>query len=72
MRLTDARGALVGAVIVGAGDEVMAIRSSGQVTRSRVDDVPVRNRLTMGVKYVDVAAGDEVLAIARNAEADLP
>ena len=71
MRLTDARGALVGAVIVGAGDEVMAIRSSGQVTRSRVDDVPVRNRLTMGVKYVDVAAGDEVLAIARNAEADL-
>jgi DNA gyrase subunit A len=72
MRLTDARGALVGAVIVGAGDEVMAIRSSGQVTRSRVDDVPVRNRLTMGVKYVNVAAGDEVLAIARNAEADLP
>ena len=68
MRLTDARGSLVGAVVVREGDEVMAIRASGQVTRSAVAGVPAKSRVTMGVKFVDVAAGDQVVAIARNDE----
>ncbi len=68
MRLTDARGSLVGAVVVREGDEVMAIRASGQVTRSAVAGVPAKSRVTMGVKFVDVAVGDQVVAIARNDE----
>ncbi|CAN5800539.1 DNA gyrase subunit A [soil metagenome] len=68
MRLTDARGGLVGAVVVREGDEVMAIRASGQVTRSAVAGVPAKSRVTMGVKFVDVAEGDQVVAIARNDE----
>ncbi|MDQ3592712.1 MAG: DNA gyrase subunit A, partial [Actinomycetota bacterium] len=71
MRLTDARGGLVGAVVVREGDEVMAIRASGQVTRSAVAGVPAKNRVTMGVKFVDVAAEDQVVAIARNDEKDV-
>jgi len=70
-RLTEARGGLVGALVVGENDEVMAIRSSGQVTRSAVGDVPAKSRATMGVKFVDVAAGDQVVAIARNVEKDV-
>ncbi len=71
-RLTEARGGLVGALVVGEGDEVMAIRASGQVTRSSVSSVPARSRATMGVKFVGVAPGDQVVAIARNDETDVP
>jgi len=71
MRMDDGRGRVVGAVVVGEGDEVLAIRSSGQVTRSPVASVLVKGRDTMGVKFVDVTAGDEVVAIARNAEQDV-
>jgi DNA gyrase subunit A len=71
MKLVDERGVLVGAVVVREGDEVIAIRASGQVTRSAVTDVPAKSRDTMGVKFVDMAAGDQVLAIARNDERDV-
>jgi len=71
MRADDERGSLVGATVVAEGDEVLAIRSSGQVTRSQVSDVSSTGRDTMGVKFVDVRAGDEVVAIARNADADV-
>ncbi len=71
MKLVDDRGLLVGAVVVREGDEVLAIRASGQVTRSAVAGVPAKNRDTMGVKFVDVAAGDQVVAIARNDEKDV-
>jgi DNA gyrase subunit A len=68
MKLADARGSLVGAVVVSESDEVLAIRSGGGVTRSPVVEVPVKGRDTMGVKFVDLGAGDAVVAIARNAE----
>jgi DNA gyrase subunit A len=70
MKLADARGSLVGAMVVAAGDEVLAIRASGQVTRSTASDVPAKGRDTMGVKFVTVAATDSVVAIARNIERD--
>ncbi|MEJ7628322.1 MAG: intein-containing DNA gyrase subunit A [Nocardioidaceae bacterium] len=71
MRLADARGSLVGAIVVTDADEVMAVRASGQVTRSAATDVPAKGRDTMGVKFVTVANGDSVVAIARNAEPDM-
>jgi DNA gyrase subunit A len=68
MKLHDRRGTLVGALVVSTRDEVLAIRRSGQVTRSGVGDVPVKGRDTMGVKFVTVADDDQVIAIARNIE----
>ena len=68
MKLQDQRGSLVGALIVGDRDEVMAIKASGQVTRSSVSSVPIKGRDTMGVRFVHVADGDQVVAIARNRE----
>ena len=68
MKLHDRRGQLVGAIVVNARDEVMAIRTGGQVTRSAVADVPVKGRDTMGVKFVGVSGDDQVIAIARNIE----
>lgn len=68
MRLDDERGELVGGLVVRATDEVIAIKSSGQVTRSAVDEVNPTGRDTMGVKYVGVRGNDEVIAIALNPE----
>lgn len=64
MRLNEDRGSLVGGVIVSEGDEVIAIKQSGQITRSAVSDVAVKGRDTMGVRFVRVTDDDSVLAIA--------
>jgi DNA gyrase subunit A len=68
VKLNDERGSLVGALIVGEADQVLAIKSSGQVVRSRVGSVPVKGRDTMGVKFAGVGNSDAVVAIARNTD----
>ncbi|WP_370620099.1 DNA gyrase subunit A [Mumia sp. Pv 4-285] len=68
MKLQDERGSLVGAMVVDDEDEIIAIKASGQVTRSRVADVTFTGRDTMGVKFVGVKGDDEVVALARNEE----
>jgi DNA gyrase subunit A len=65
-KLNDDRGSLVGALIVGEEDEVLCIRSSGSVTRSAVAEVAAKSRDTMGVIFVNLDAGDAVVAVARN------
>ena len=40
MRLLDARGSLVGAIVVSNGDQVLCVKASGQVTRSPAKDLP--------------------------------
>ncbi|HAM25044.1 MAG TPA: DNA gyrase subunit A, partial [Actinobacteria bacterium] len=70
MKLVDERGALVGALVVDSDDEVLAVTASGGVIRSRVGEVNPTGRDTMGVKYMNLADGDRVLGIARNADAD--
>nr|WP_281386585.1 DNA gyrase subunit A [Jiangella mangrovi] len=70
MKINEDRGSLVGALVVGDGDEVLAIRASGGVTRSPVADVPAKGRDTMGVKYVALGGDDVVVAIAHSAEED--
>jgi DNA gyrase subunit A len=71
MKLQDSRGSLVGAMVVTDADEVMAIKASGQVTRSPAADVPAKGRDTMGVKFVTVANDDSVVGIARNTEREV-
>ena len=69
MKLNSERGSLVGGLVVTDNDEVIAIKASGQITRSAVSEVPVKGRDTMGVKFVGVADDDSVVVIALNPEA---
>jgi DNA gyrase subunit A len=69
MKLNEDRGSLVGGLVVTDNDEVIAIKASGQITRSAVSEVPVKGRDTMGVKFVGVADDDSVVVIALNPEA---
>lgn len=72
MKQDDDRGNLVGGFIVVDGDEVLAIKSSGQVTRSAIDDsLRATSRDTKGVKFVGVREGDAVAVVARSVESTL-
>lgn len=68
MRLNEGRGELVGGLVVQESDEIIAIKQSGQITRSSVAEVPVKGRDTMGVKFVGVKGNDAVSLIALNPE----
>ncbi len=70
VHLTADRGALIGALIVSDSDQVMAIMKSGKVIRSDVNEVNRTGRNTQGVTLAKPDAGDEILSIARNEEAD--
>jgi DNA gyrase subunit A len=67
-KIVEARGELVGALMVTADDEIFAITSGGGVIRTRAAEVKQSGRQTMGVRLMNLAAGDSVVALARNAE----
>jgi DNA gyrase subunit A len=68
-RIVGDRGELVGALLVLPDDEVFAITSAGGVIRTAASEVKMSGRQTMGVRLMNLAHGDSVVAIARNAEA---
>jgi len=70
-KLAADRGDLVGALIVGADDEVLVVLQSGKVVRSSVSEVPAKGRDTMGVVFARFAENDRIIAVARNSERNL-
>ena len=70
MRITEDRGALAGAVVVGETDELFAIASNGVVLRTTVAGIRQTGRDTMGVSLIHLAEGDTVVAVARSGESD--
>lgn len=71
-KLSEIRGGLAGALIVGEDDEVLLVLNSGKVVRSGVCEVPAKGRDTMGVVFARMDEEDRVLGIARNQDRDLP
>jgi DNA gyrase subunit A len=69
-QITEDRGSLVGALVVHPEDEVFAITSNGGVIRTRASEVRQTGRVTMGVRLMNLAAGNTVVALARNAESE--
>ncbi|MDF2710369.1 MAG: gyrase subunit, partial [Nonomuraea muscovyensis] len=67
-KIVSSRGKLVGAVMVNPEDEVFAITSAGGVIRTSAGEIKLSGRQTMGVRLMNLADGDSVVALARNAE----
>jgi DNA gyrase subunit A len=67
-RIVEARGELVGALMVRPEDEVFAITSAGGVIRTAAGEIKLSGRQTMGVRLVNLASGQSLVAIARNEE----
>ncbi|MGB8020458.1 MAG: DNA gyrase subunit A [Candidatus Nanopelagicales bacterium] len=68
MKLVEARGSLVGALICEESDELFAIASNGVVIRTGVDQVRATGRATMGVSLMDLQDPDCVVGVARAAD----
>jgi DNA gyrase subunit A len=67
-RIVEARGELIGALMVRPEDEVFAITSAGGVIRTAAAEIKQSGRQTMGVRLVNLAPGQSLVAIARNEE----
>jgi DNA gyrase subunit A len=68
-RIVENRGELIGALMVHPEDEVFAITSAGGVIRTSAAEIKLSGRQTMGVRLVNLASGQSLVAMARNAEA---
>lgn len=64
MKTGDKTGGVVGALTVKDADEIMLITVGGQMVRTFVKDIREAGRNTMGVKLVNLEAGDKLQAIA--------
>ncbi|MBR6439982.1 MAG: DNA gyrase subunit A, partial [Aeriscardovia sp.] len=61
MSMKDERGSIVGAVIVGEGEDIfMPVLNTGKVIRFNSSEVKDSGRVTQGVKAVALDEGDEV------------
>ncbi|MBO2453516.1 DNA gyrase subunit A [Actinomadura barringtoniae] len=67
-KIVESRGRLVGALMVGLEDEVFAMTSNGGVIRTSAAEIKQSSRQTMGVRLMNLAEGDSIVAIARNVE----
>ncbi|MBA9002158.1 DNA gyrase subunit A [Thermomonospora cellulosilytica] len=67
-KIVESRGRLVGALMVRPEDGVFAMTSNGGVIRTTAAEIKQSGRQTMGVRLMNLAEGDSIVAIARNVE----
>ena len=70
MRLVEARGGLVGAVVCTVDDQIFAVANDGIVIRTRVDEIRPSGRDTMGVRLMNLGEDRSLVAVARAGESD--
>src|SRR6478752_4162477 len=70
-KLSDKGGDLVGALTVDEDDEVLVIFEKGNIVRSRVDEVRLTGRNTMGVQFAKAGKNDAIVGIALNPEREV-
>jgi DNA gyrase subunit A len=70
-KMLDRIGRIAAARVVQKADEVTIISSGGVLIRTRVEDIKLAGRATMGVRLMNLGEGDSVATVARIAEADL-
>jgi DNA gyrase subunit A len=69
--MTERGGDLVGALTVDEDDEVLVVFEKGNIVRSRVDEVRLTGRNTMGVQFAKPGRNDAIVAVARNPEKEV-
>jgi len=65
IQTSDRNGNLIGAKQVSAGDEVMFISTSGNLIRTRTDDISVIGRNTQGVRLIRLSEDDNLLGMEK-------
>ena len=70
MRVTEARGHVIGAFTVDAGSEILVFSSAGNIVRMGVGEISEQGRDATGVRVARVDEGDTVVAVAPVLEGD--
>ncbi|MCF8061071.1 MAG: DNA gyrase subunit A [Deltaproteobacteria bacterium] len=65
IKTTERNGPVVYSYQVTDQDQLMIITGQGKIIRLRVGDISVRGRNTQGVKLIDLAEGEQVVAVAK-------
>jgi len=65
-------GAVVGAIQIFEGDEVILISDQGTLVRTRGDEVSLQGRNTQGVRLINLNGGENLVGLARVEEPDEP
>ena len=65
MQINERNGAMVGAVQVDHGEEIMLISDKGTLVRTRVDEVSVQGRNTQGVILIRLSEGEHMVGLER-------
>lgn len=63
-------GAIVGAIQVLEGDELMLISDQGMLVRTRADEVSVQGRNTQGVRLIKLKKGEHLVGVERVEESE--
>jgi DNA gyrase subunit A len=70
IRTSERNGEVIGIAQVVDDDEVMLITNAGKVLRCRVATISTMGRATQGVRLMELAEGEELVAMARLADED--
>ena len=70
MQCSERNGALVGALEVAPGDEVMLISNGGTVVRTATDEISTLGRNTQGVRVIRLKKEEKLIAAERIAETE--
>ncbi len=71
MQTTERNGAVIGAIQVFPGDEMMLISDQGTMVRTRIDEVSVQGRNTQGVRVIKLRSAEKLVGVERiDEEAD--
>ena len=71
IRITDDRGSVAGALIVGEGDDLFAVTTAGMIIRMPAAEISVQGRDATGVRAVSPGDGQEVTAVSPAPPEDL-
>ena len=66
----ERNGPVAGCRLVANEDQLILITNGGKIIRTRVSEIPTRGRNTMGVKIINLEAGERVVGLAQFAETD--
>jgi len=61
---------VAGALSVHTNDEIMLLTKSGQAVRTRVNEMRIIGRTTMGVRLINLAEGDNLIGVSKVVEVD--
>jgi len=70
IQTSDRNGNAVGAILVSDADEAMLITNGGTLVRTKVSEVSVVGRNTLGVKVIGVSEGEHLISVEKVAETE--